>query len=453
MDKIFKSQRRLKKYNLNRLAAWLLAVLMFFSALPTGSMTVQAGAMDGNVAQIVGGNSYTSLELAIDAANDNDIIMLLDNIDLGAEASIAPNKAITIDLNGRFLKAYAFNAYGKTKIIDGSESKTGVLKVTNFIPAADNGQMPVYNDTDGYMFATMVEQVERISKVGDDTFKLIFKPYFGTTAMNKLLEKGGKTAQVSICIRLEWTDEEGNTQSKELEYADEMVKEVYAGKNKAFYIEASGATQFDNLTITPLVKSNMGEYPKWSNSCFEAGKEFILTGGFEEGWNSKDDLPNGTWKRDGASHTGIDWKLELDTTEFKSGTASLRVNISSADVQENRRGVGVYYPVNSGLTGGKWYTISAYVKVEGDTYAEIYVQPKAGKTNLDKIYIEEKLENTNGEWVHISKTFKLDDTATKATFFFRNATIDGKAGTVYFDDVSLITATEPSEPVTLVPAE
>ena len=42
MDKFVKSQKRLKKHTINRAIAWLLAVLMCFSALPTGSMTVHA---------------------------------------------------------------------------------------------------------------------------------------------------------------------------------------------------------------------------------------------------------------------------------------------------------------------------------------------------------------------------------------------------------------------------
>ena len=42
MDKFVKSQKGLKKHTKNRAIAWILAVLMLFSALPTGSMTVHA---------------------------------------------------------------------------------------------------------------------------------------------------------------------------------------------------------------------------------------------------------------------------------------------------------------------------------------------------------------------------------------------------------------------------
>ncbi len=166
MDKVFKSQKRLKKYNVNRFTACLLAVLMLFSALLTGSMTVHAEATDENVVK-----------------------------------------------------------------------------------------MPVYKNETEYEEANITMQQSPI-EIGDNSFELIFRPYFGTSEMNALLAANGDATRVSIGIRLTWTDAEGNLQSKDLTYTEDMVKTVYAEK-KAFRVIATGINSFENLTVTPLVKSQV----------------------------------------------------------------------------------------------------------------------------------------------------------------------------------------------------
>ena len=166
MDKVFKSQKRLKKYNANRFAACLLAVLMLFSALLTGSMTVHAEATDENVVK-----------------------------------------------------------------------------------------MPVYKNETEYEEANITMQQSPI-EIGDNSFELIFRPYFGTSEMNALLAANGDATRVSIGIRLTWTDAEGNLQSKDLTYTEDMVKTVY-DEIKAFRVIATGINSFENLTVTPLVKSQV----------------------------------------------------------------------------------------------------------------------------------------------------------------------------------------------------
>ena len=42
MEKSVYSRKSRKKHTVNKVCAWMLAVFMLFSALPTGSMTVQA---------------------------------------------------------------------------------------------------------------------------------------------------------------------------------------------------------------------------------------------------------------------------------------------------------------------------------------------------------------------------------------------------------------------------
>ena len=244
----------------------LLAVLMLFSALSAGSMTVQAETTDGYVAQIENGDKYTSLDAAITAANAGDTIKLLGTIDLGT-GDIVPGKTITIDLTGYSLKAVAFSASG-AKVVDNSATKTGRLEVDsqNCTFSKDNPQVPVYDtQKGGYAFATMKEQVHRVSEMSEDPFKLIFKPDFG--ALNQLLANNENDAEVSIEIKLEWT---GASDPVTLVYKNEMVQTVYSDSGKAFYIELTNFSNVDDLTITPMVMSELGT--EWSKTEFEAGK-------------------------------------------------------------------------------------------------------------------------------------------------------------------------------------
>ena len=263
-------------------------------------------------------------------------------------------------------------------MVDSSTDKAGVLKVTNFAPAANNSQMPIYNGTDGYVFATMVEQVHRSSEMGADTFKLIFKPYFGTATINELLKGGGNAAQVNIGIRLKWTDKEGNPQSKDLTYTDEMVKEVYAGTNKAFYIEASGATQFDDLTITPFVKSNMGAKPEWSDSKFDCG-------GSESGESSSDASEESSESSSDASEESSEPSSDAsEESSEPSGDASEESSEPSGDASENTDIIlsddFESYATNATVSGNvTWATIS-------DTSASVIIAEESGKKMVQASY-------------------------------------------------------------------
>ena len=123
MNKI--SQNRVKKYNANRFTACLLAVLMLFSALSTGSITVHA---ETPVAQI-GETTYTSLEAAVNAAGTPETaveIELLADTALTQAVTIGDN--ITLDLNGHTLDLGSCDLSLSTsgKVVDNSGA--GLLK-------------------------------------------------------------------------------------------------------------------------------------------------------------------------------------------------------------------------------------------------------------------------------------------------------------------------------------
>ena len=62
-------------------------------------------------------------------------------------------------------------------------------------------KMPVYKNETEYEEANITMQQSPI-EIGDNSFELIFRPYFGTSEMNALLAANGDATRVSIGIRL-----------------------------------------------------------------------------------------------------------------------------------------------------------------------------------------------------------------------------------------------------------
>ena len=187
----------------------------------------------------------------------------------------------------------------------------------------------------------MTEQVYRKSEMGADAFELIFKPDFG--ALNGLMANGSIATKVDIGINLEWTDENGTSKTKELVYdetMDDKVKTVYAANSEySFYIKATGTTSFNNLTITPIVKSELGT--TWSKTVFNAAIE--ETGVTLD--NSTLDIGVGdtatltaTVTPDNATDKTVTWTSSDDTvatvengvvTGVKAGTATITATTSN----------------------------------------------------------------------------------------------------------------------------
>lgn len=85
--------KRLKK-NL----VFLLAIVLMLPGMGTTALAVESGTNNAEVAQN-GENKYAKLADAIDAAKDNDTIVLLEDVN----ENITINKSLTLDLNGRTL--------------------------------------------------------------------------------------------------------------------------------------------------------------------------------------------------------------------------------------------------------------------------------------------------------------------------------------------------------------
>ncbi len=453
MNMIFKSQEKMKKYYVNKLAAWLLAVLMLFSALSTGSMTVHAEATT-NVAQ-VGNTSYETLTEAIAGANTavtsgttNVVITLL--ADIALEDGIEIGNKITLDLNGKTL-----NLNGKTltissylvsnggNVIDNSTLKTGLLKVDNLkcTFSSNNAQMPVYNgSTGGYVFADIEKQEYRRSEVCPNSFELIFKPYFGDT-INSLLTSGSDIAMVDIGIRVEWTDAEGNPQSKDLVYKNEVVQEVYSTSGKAFYITATGVSNFKNLTITPLVKSRLGGNAESCGNKYNNNNNLLVNGSFESegtGWIAKINDASDKNNSSGAKGTvsfpsdGVDGSrcVLFDITD--SGAY-----MDAVALRQQSKTFGTIE-----IAKGDTYKLCFDAKVEGTTdeasitFSRIWLRGvvKAGTTlarQLDYCV-------SGSEWSHYEIELTSDFADTLESLYFQIGGKEAKNVKLYIDNISLV---------------
>ncbi len=107
----------------------LLTVMMVLTMIPT-----MAFAQTGNVCQIDGKSAYTSLEAALEAADEGDTIRLTQSFSL--EANVSVEKDVTLDLNGQTLTTGSFTikiAGGDLTVQDKSESADGKITGTAYI--------------------------------------------------------------------------------------------------------------------------------------------------------------------------------------------------------------------------------------------------------------------------------------------------------------------------------
>ena len=121
------------------MAAALLAFGVFF-ALPS---TTASAAEGGTVATIEGGSDYTSLQLAIDGAEDGDTIVLVN--DVAESVTVPAGLTLTLDLNGKNVT----NTEGKHTI-----SNKGTLTIIGegVVDNTSNQKAALYNYGTMYVY-------------------------------------------------------------------------------------------------------------------------------------------------------------------------------------------------------------------------------------------------------------------------------------------------------------
>ena len=111
----------------SRIVALVLTLCMVFFGLPVAAMA------EGNVAQIEGGEAYTTLNEAITEAQDGETVRLLTDTNLSSYINI--QKSIKLDINGNTITstnglAFAVSDNATFTITDSSKSKDGKIKST-----------------------------------------------------------------------------------------------------------------------------------------------------------------------------------------------------------------------------------------------------------------------------------------------------------------------------------
>lgn len=131
-------KERMIKMNLRKILSVLLAVVMILSMVSIGAFAEESAVAS------IGDVTYSSLQAAVDAAENGQTVKLLDNIQIsngyndreGIKVSGAKN--ITLDLNGKVLSQYVkdvglsvaalvVRAETELTIVDSSEEKTGKI--------------------------------------------------------------------------------------------------------------------------------------------------------------------------------------------------------------------------------------------------------------------------------------------------------------------------------------
>ena len=121
-------------------------------------------------------------------------------------------------------------------VIDSAVNK-GLLKAPkgSVMLQQDNEQLPIWNETDGYIFVAVNLANEKMEMADDLVFKTLFKPSFGyastaagvkSIAKQYFAETGIADNGLQIVLRLSW-DVAGSMVKYDFEYSEDLVKAVY----------------------------------------------------------------------------------------------------------------------------------------------------------------------------------------------------------------------------------
>lgn len=139
---------------------------------------------------VVGGQSYSTLQAAVDAAQSGDTIKVMENCSDSLEVTIASDKSIKIDLSGYGISAPIINE-GTLEITDSSAEKTGNITgvVTNKNNAAITGGIVSIVDSASGTVSVKGGTVSTISATGNGSRVNI---YGGTVNTSLTESNGGK---------------------------------------------------------------------------------------------------------------------------------------------------------------------------------------------------------------------------------------------------------------------
>jgi len=198
---------------------------------------------------------YNDLSDALDEAKSGETVKLLADT---TESFVAVTGGVTLDLNGYDLTAGYVAAFNGNEVVDNSEEKTGLLKVSkNCIGLSNNNsQMPVYVAEDvGYRFATI--DLQAWLESGDETwFEIGYWPDFGS--FGEYFADGSLDNDVKIALRFRWPDDASDTvNEQDVVFNEAMVGEVYASDDLCFFVAINDLSkdEYSNLEVIAVAIS------------------------------------------------------------------------------------------------------------------------------------------------------------------------------------------------------
>ena len=199
--------------------------------------TITWVAYEANAAMI-GNTGYATLEEALTAAKLGDVVKLVRDCE-ATEVIIRPG--VTLDLNGYCLTAGCVFTVKNSKVIDNSQSNTGVLKVdpdrASISPL--NPQLPIWNG-EGFIFTDILDFQEMYTTNTAGQKQYIFLPTFETIA-HQYLVQGMENSRVKIAIRMTWEIETGSA-FQYFVFNDKTVKTIIDSYANGYYSQAFYAT-------------------------------------------------------------------------------------------------------------------------------------------------------------------------------------------------------------------
>ncbi len=218
------------------------------------TITKNTDISDVEPSAMVGDTAYATAQEALEAAKEGDTVKLLTDAEFD---SLILAKGVTVDLNGYDLYAeylVAFDGNGFVDSVDG----VGLLKCKNVRLAANNPDMPVWDDlADGYRLFTMKSQ-QKYRNQTEDGFEFIAKPVLGSHA-NDIFMAQSETNGLTIKVRLNWTSNSGKAVEQFFILDPADMATIYSKDTNVIQLNVTGAGSYvDKLYTTCYIESETG---------------------------------------------------------------------------------------------------------------------------------------------------------------------------------------------------
>ena len=207
----------------------------------------------------IGGSAFASLDEAIAAAGDNDVITL--HTDINYENVLYLMKDVKIDLGGHTLTAQGVSIFSNGgRILDSSETK-GLLAVPNgylIMNGSENDMLPIWNEEEtGYIFVE-VEAKNKATVIDEDSFKIVFRPEFDFVNAADFFKDGTSDNGISFSITINCIRGEQVIETLGFAAPESTIQSIYTN-NKALSLTVNGAGErFDSYEIVILLSSDIG---------------------------------------------------------------------------------------------------------------------------------------------------------------------------------------------------